>query len=38
MYDDKGELVSLNIDGVLFIGDIKTNDNGLLSYSYSDEF
>jgi len=29
VYDDKGELVSLNIDSVPFISDIKTNDNGL---------
>jgi RHS repeat-associated protein len=36
VYDDKGELVSLNIDGVPFISDIKTNDNGLLSYTYAD--
>ena len=36
VYDDKGELMSLNIDGVPFISDIKTNDNGLLSYTYAD--
>ena len=35
VYDDKGELMSLNIDGVPFISDIQTNDNGLLSYTYS---
>jgi RHS repeat-associated protein len=35
-YDDKGELVSLKIDGVAFISNIKTNDNGLLSYEYAD--
>ena len=35
-YDDKGELVSLKIDGVPFIKNIKTNDNGLLSYEYAD--
>jgi len=31
-YDDKGELMSISIDGIPFIKDIKTNDNGLLSY------
>ena len=36
VYDDKGELVSTTIDGVPFISDIKTNDNGLLSYTYAD--
>ena len=35
-YDDKGELVSISIDGVPFIKNIKTNDNGLLSYEYND--
>ncbi len=35
-YDDKGELVSMSIDGVPFISNIKTNDNGLLSYEYAD--
>ena len=35
-YDDKGELVSIAIDGVPFIKDIRTNDNGLLSYTYAD--
>ena len=35
-YDDKGELVSMSIDGVPFISDIETNDNGLLSYEYAD--
>ena len=34
-YDDKGELVSMSIDGVPFITNIKTNDNGLLSYEYA---
>jgi YD repeat-containing protein len=28
-YDDKGELMSMSIDGVPFISNIKTNDNGL---------
>ncbi len=35
-YDDKGELVSITVDGVPFISNIETNDNGLLSYEYSD--
>ena len=35
-YDSKGELVSLSIDGTPFIKNIKTNDNGLLSYEYAD--
>ncbi len=35
-YDDKGELVSMSIDGVPFISNIKTNDNGLQSYEYAD--
>ena len=30
--DDKGELVSISIDGTPFISNIKTNDNGLQSY------
>ena len=30
-YDAKGELVSMSIDGVPFIANIETNDNGLLS-------
>jgi RHS repeat-associated protein len=36
VYDDKGELLSQSIDGIPFIKDIKTNDNGLLSYEYAD--
>ena len=35
-YDDKGELVSISIDGTPFIKNIKTNDNGLQSYEYAD--
>ena len=35
-YDAKGELVSMSIDGVPFISNIKTNDNGLQSYEYAD--
>jgi len=35
-YSDKGELVSISIDGTPFIKNIKTNDNGLLSYEYAD--
>jgi len=35
-YDSKGELVSISIDGTPFIKNIKTNDNGLLSYEYAD--
>ena len=35
-YDDKGELVSISIDGTPFIKNIKTNVNGLLSYEYND--
>ena len=31
-YDDKGELVSISIDGTPFISNIKTNENGLQSY------
>ena len=34
-YDAKGELVSMSIDGVPFISNIKTNDNGLQSYEYA---
>ena len=30
--DDKGELVSISIDGTPFISNIKTNENGLQSY------
>ena len=35
-YDDKGELVSISIDGTPFIKNIKTNDNGLQSYESAD--
>ena len=35
-YDAKGELVSITVDGTPFIANIKTNDNGLLSYEYAD--
>ena len=35
-YDDKGEIVSLSIDGIPFISNIKMNGNGLLSYNYAD--
>lgn len=33
VYDDKGELVSQSIDGIPFITNIKTNDNGLQFYT-----
>jgi RHS repeat-associated protein len=35
-YDSKGELVSMSIDGVPFISNIETNDNGLQGYEYAD--
>jgi len=37
VYDDKGELMSISIDGIPFISNIKTNNNGLLSYTYADD-
>ena len=35
-YNQKGELDSISIDGTPFITDIKTNQLGLIEYTYSD--
>ena len=35
-YNAQGELNSISIDGTPFITDIKTNQNGLIGYTYAD--
>jgi RHS repeat-associated protein len=36
-YNTKGELQTISIDGTAYISDIKTNQNGLVSYKYADD-
>jgi len=35
-FNGQGDVISLSIDGTLYISDIKNNQNGLLSYTYAD--